>query len=79
MGVPRQEYWSRLPFPFLGDLNPGIETASPTLDFFLLLIHQQSQSTPQKRVNDFKDILIEISKTKMHRKMEKTEHNIQEL
>jgi len=26
----RQEYWSELPFPFLGDLpNPGIEPASP--------------------------------------------------
>ena len=25
MGFPRQEYWSRLPFPFPGDLpNPGI-------------------------------------------------------
>ena len=29
MGFPRQEYWSRLPFPPLGDLfNPGIEPAS---------------------------------------------------
>ena len=32
----RQEYWSRLPFPTLGDLpNPGIELASlaaPTLE-----------------------------------------------
>ena len=26
MGFPRQEYWSRLPFPTPGDLpNPGIE------------------------------------------------------
>ena len=30
MGFPRQEYWSRLPFPSPGDLpNPGTETASP--------------------------------------------------
>ena len=30
MGLFRQEYWSRLPFPFLGDLpNPGIEPTSP--------------------------------------------------
>ena len=35
MEFPRQEYWSGLPFPTLGDLpNPGIEPvslASPTL------------------------------------------------
>ena len=30
MGFLRQEYWSRLQFPPLGDLpNPGIEPASP--------------------------------------------------
>ena len=29
MGLPRQEYWSRLPFPSLGDLpDPGIKPAS---------------------------------------------------
>ena len=29
---PRQEYWSGLPFPFLGDLPvPGIEPGSPAL------------------------------------------------
>ena len=32
MGFSRQEYWSGLPFPFLGDLpDPGIESRSPTL------------------------------------------------
>ena len=32
MGFPRQEYWSRLPFPSPGDLSdPGIELGSPTL------------------------------------------------
>jgi len=32
MGFPRQEYWSRLPFPLPGDLpDPGIEPKSPTL------------------------------------------------
>ena len=31
MGFPRQEYWSRLPFPSLGDLlNPGIKPTSPS-------------------------------------------------
>ena len=30
MGFPRQEYWSRLPFAFPGDLpDPGIEPMSP--------------------------------------------------
>ena len=29
MGFPKQEYWSRLPFPTPGDLpDPGIEPAS---------------------------------------------------
>ena len=29
-GIPRQEYWSELPFPSPGDLlYPGIESASP--------------------------------------------------
>ena len=29
IGFPRQEYWSGLPFPTLGDLpNPGIKPAS---------------------------------------------------
>ena len=32
VGFPRQEYWTGLPFPFLGDpLNPGIEPESPAL------------------------------------------------
>ena len=31
-GFPRQQYWSRSPFPCPGDLsNPGIKPASPTL------------------------------------------------
>ena len=32
MGFPRQEYWSRLPFPFPGDLpSPRIKPSSPAL------------------------------------------------
>ena len=32
MGLPRQEYWSRLPFPTTGDLlDPGIKPGSPVL------------------------------------------------
>ena len=31
-GFPREEHWSGLPFPPLGDLpNPGIEPVPPTL------------------------------------------------
>ena len=30
MGFPRQEYWSRVPFPSAGDLpNSGVEPLSP--------------------------------------------------
>ena len=33
MGFSREEYWSGLPFPSLGDLpNPGIEPGSPALE-----------------------------------------------
>ena len=33
MGFPRQEYWSRLPFPPTGDLpSPGIEPSPPVLE-----------------------------------------------
>ena len=47
---PRQEYWSGLPFPTLGDLpGPGIEPeypASPVLaDGFFPLSHEESPST----------------------------------
>ena len=39
MGFPRQEYWSGLPTPSLGDLtDPGMEPVSPTLagEFFTI-------------------------------------------
>ena len=40
MKFPRQEYWSGLPFPPLGDLpNPGIEPASPALQAYSLPPH----------------------------------------
>ena len=30
LGLFRQEYWSRLPFPLIGDLpDPGMELSSP--------------------------------------------------
>ena len=38
MGFPRQEYWSRLPFPPTGDIpSPGIEPRSPALQADSLL------------------------------------------
>ena len=40
MGFSRQEYWSGLPFPSLGDLpNPGIEPRSPALEADVNLIY----------------------------------------
>ena len=44
MGVPRQEYWSGLPFPSPGDLpNLGIKLRFPALQGDLYgLIHQGS-------------------------------------
>ena len=41
MGFPRQEYWSGLPFPPLGDLTQG---SNPCL---LLLLQGQADSLPQ--------------------------------
>ena len=39
VGFPRQEYWSGLPLPSLGDLDPGIEPESPALADSLPLSH----------------------------------------
>ena len=45
MGFSRQEYWSGLPFPSLGDLsNPGIEPVSPTLQADSLSSEQPGKS-----------------------------------
>ena len=47
MEFSRQEYWSGLPFPFLGDLpDPGIEPRSPTLQADVL-----TSAPPGKRYN----------------------------
>ena len=44
MGFPRQEYWSRLPFPSPADLpDPGIEPRPPKLQVdYLHLSHQEA-------------------------------------
>ena len=45
MGFSRQEYWSGLPFPSLGDLpNPGIEPGSPALQADSLPTEPQGRS-----------------------------------
>ena len=44
MEVSRQEYWSGLPFPSLGDLpKPGFEPRSPTLQAESLLSEPQGK------------------------------------
>ena len=49
MGFSRQEYWSELPFPSLGDLpNPGIEPRSPYCRWILYqLSHKGSPGLVQ--------------------------------
>ena len=51
MGFPRQEYWSGLPFPSLGDLrNPGIKPtflASPALAGGFLTTEPPSKQLPR--------------------------------
>ena len=45
MGFSRQEYWSGLPFPPLGDLlDPGIEPMSPALQADSLLSEAPGKS-----------------------------------
>ena len=63
MGVSRQEYWSRLPFPTPGDLpNPEIEPvslASPALsgEFFTTATPGKPQSIMQRKCNSSKTVL----------------------
>ena len=45
-GFPRQEYWSGLPFPSLGDVpDPGIEPRSPVLQAEYLPSKQSKKPT----------------------------------
>ena len=49
LGFPRQEYWSRLPFPSLGDLPElGIEPQAPTLqaDFSTVWTTREARIVP---------------------------------
>ena len=50
LGFSRQEHWSGLPFPYLGDLtNPRIKPTSPALagGFFTTLATRETQKQPQ--------------------------------
>ena len=52
MGFSRQEYWSGLPFPSLGDLpDPGIEPGFPTL---------QADSLPSELLYNFIDLFLAV-------------------
>ena len=52
MGFSRQEYWSGLPFPSLGDLpDPGIEPRSPTLAVKFFTTEPLEKQTHTKYVN----------------------------
>ena len=49
MGLSRQAYWTRLPFPSPGDLpNPGIEPRSPALQVDSL--PNESQVRPDMQI-----------------------------
>ena len=52
MGFPRQEYWSRLPFPSPGNLRgPGTEPMSSALQADSLpLSHQRNPSKPRQHI-----------------------------
>ena len=50
MGFSRQEYWSGLPFPSLGDLsNPGIKPRSPALQADALSSEPPGKPLTKKR------------------------------
>ena len=54
MGFPRQEYWSGLPRPSLGDLpNPGIKPGTPALQ--VILYHLSHQGNP---IHSFSRLLL---------------------
>ena len=57
MGFPRQEYWSRLPFPSPRDLSdPGIEPGSPALQADSLPTElRQGESLKMRQFNPMSD------------------------
>ena len=62
MGIPRQEYWSGLPFPSPGDLpDPGIKPVSPVLmgRFFTT----ESPGKPKRSLPHFYYITSSVSQS----------------
>ena len=59
MGLPRQEYWSGLPFPSPRDLpEPGTEPASPGLAGGFFITEPPGKPSvaaggPENKLNDF--------------------------
>ena len=57
MGFPRQEYWSRLPFPPPGDLPvPGIEPTYPALTGRFFATEPPGKPSSAKQDSLFKDL-----------------------
>ena len=58
VGFSRQEYWSGLPFPFLGDLpDPGIKPRSPTLQAESLPTELQGKSQTKRKKKKKADLI----------------------
>ena len=59
MGLPKQAYWSKSPFPSPRDLpDPGIEPAVPALAGRFLTTEPQDAKETNK-VHDFPRLLVE--------------------
>ena len=59
MGFPRQEYWSRLPFPSPGDLSKaGIEPTSPALQAFFTTEPPQKPSSMVQSVQSLSRVQL---------------------
>ena len=59
MGFSRQEYWSGLPFPSLGDLpDPGIRLGSPALQADALT--SEPPGKPSESEEELKNFLMKV-------------------
>ena len=75
MGVSRQEYWSRLPFPPPGDLpNPGTEPRSPTTqaDSLPVELPEKPQLYPSEVVSNKLELSLPLQTQHGKKKIEKT-------
>ena len=81
MGFARQEYWSRLPFPSLGDLlSLGIKPASPTLAGRLRTTEPLGKPSNEKYhyiyTHTHTHIQTIATHSNIHRKGQKSHHKI---